>query len=422
MKSILMRLVALILTLVVTTLCIGSCADSGDQTPEYDDEKQLTVDTVSISYSGDYIEKTNLRFGDVACAILEKFYGRELTPLHVQGIRMQFKKTFVPIFYRLRIDEKTLDSLLSSLEEYLESGTERLDSLSVLRELYERAIGIIGSEKTGKIVYELVLSNIQSRANTAAARYEEYGYPWYREEAEQCFSLSNSLVELGERKFIEAIGSLSFLYTVLNEMSMAEEEGFLLTETEMLYLVEYQAADMEKRGLSEDEWVIIGGIIDELLPEEAATARDALLYTLKNERFFTEALRACPTLISVYAKCAADLRRNEVPLSDTEALTTAILLSLTEGDSLSSLTAKISDHAKTESAAQAALITKFGLTDGFNRFAEEYPAITDAALGERLSLAATLTGEEKLALAKESVISYLMGTAPYAAYIFYGVN
>lgn len=420
MKFYTLRL-ALLLAITISLLALGSCTAGGDKTPEYDDKKQLSVETVRVSYSDEYIEKTNIRFGDMACALLSKLYGRELTPIHQQGIRLQFKKTFVPMFYRIRIDEKTLDSLILSLEKYLQSDTERLDSVSVLREVYERAIATIGSEKTGKIAYEIALSNVKAKADTASARYEEYGYSWYKEESDRCASLSLSLENLGEKRFIEALGSLSFLYSVLNKVGEAGE-SFLLTETEMLYLVEYQAYDMKERGLTEEEWATMGGLINELMPEEAATARDALLYTLKGEQYFTEVIRICPSLISLYAECAKDLRQKEISLSDTETLKSAILVSLTEGNGLISLAEKISLCAKTESASQLELIKKFGLSDDFERFAEYYPPITQEVLRERLVSAATLTGEEQDRLAEGAIISYFMGIAPYATYIFYGVN
>ena len=417
MKNRLLRFVSAILILSILIPTLGSCRKTVEPPTEYDDTTRLTVETVRVSYSNEYIEKTNLRFGDMACALLRRFYARELTPLHEQGIRMQFKMTFVPMFYRFSINEDKLDSLILAFEEYLSRDTERGDSLSVLREIYEITISVLGSEKTGRIAYEMVLSNVNNRLSIAEGRYDEYGYPWYLEEAERCRYLSTSLAELGERRFVEALDTMVFLYSVMSHVGVAQD-SFLLTESEILYLVEYQAEYMENGGLSEEEWAVMGGVVDELLPDEAATPRDAMLYALKNEGYFKNALRTLPSLISLYADCASLVRRSGVSLSDSDALCKVLLKASLEGEMLRTVADKADSYAKTEAEAQKTILTTFGLYEKYLAFAEEYPKITSEELILRLEMAEELPAEECAAAIENAVISYLMGTAPYATFIF----
>ena len=146
-----------------------------------------------------------------------------------------------------------------------------------------------------------------------------------------------------------------------------------------------------------------------------------MLYVLKNNGYFPKALKAMPSIISLYAATAKRLNaEGKLKIDGDEdenarALASALLFS---ADSIYTLNDDLLEHAATASNSEKDAINALAKEE-FASFTENTPAIDVKNLMDSLdeiSKDNSLHSAEKL---HDSIQSYLFGIAPFITFVFY---
>ena len=411
------RATCALLALLILLSCV-SCTKTNGSTPDYDEDQGLDIIPESITYSDEFIANANVRFANISCSLIESYIGAPLDDKQKQSVSYEFKKTVIPMTYRVRIYEDELDAILSSFEAYIEDdGNEAWSML----DLYERCLTEIGSTRSGKLTYEISLFIVERKEKNSREKYEEYQYDWYLEDAERCCALFDSLELMGEEKFVSIISMTSFLTSLTRTERPNGESAFELTDADLLSILDHQGDLFLSQELSEDDFSTFGALIQELIPKKGDTLEASLLYVLKNNGYFPKALKAMPSIISLYAATAKRLNaEGKLKIDGDEdenarALASALLFS---ADSIYTLNDDLLEHAATASNSEKDAINALAKEE-FASFTENTPAIDVKNLMDSLdeiSKDNSLHPAEKL---HDSIQSYLFGIAPFITFVFY---
>lgn len=408
---------AILATLILTsfTACHGPTAEvpKTETEPEYKEDIKLEVIVEPITYSDEFIENANVRFTNIACSLVESHMNVTLDNKQRQSINSEFKKTVVPIAYRVRIYEDELDAILTSFEDYVDNGG---DALSIL-DLYDRCLYEIGSERSGKLTYELSLKIIDRKEKDAREKYAEYDYDWYLEDAERCAELLISLREMGDQKFVSIISVISFLASLTRNEIQDGESAFQLNGKDLIYIMEHQGELFEKNEFCEDDFSIFGALMQEMIPKKGDTLSAEMLYTLKNNEYFPTALRCMPKVISLYAAVTKALNNDDTLVADADADQVARAIAkamLASEGAMDELDVALNSYAKSESRGEKEVIDSFAGDD-----VEEIIPLNLMGLMDELSLISGDGSASAYDRLQDSLISYLYSIAPYITMAFF---
>jgi len=405
------------LLIFIFLLALASC-DRNNNEITYDENQRLEIEKEPIKYSDDFIEKANLRFTKSIVSLTESHLEMQLSDTQKKSISEQFSTTLIPIFYRIRIYEKELDLLLTGIEEYINKDNE---SGSPLYILYEQCLYTIGSERSGMLVYDLCLKKIEDKAKTAEARYEAYGYSWYLEEADRCNMISSELKDMGEKKFVNALTMTAFIAsTASNIRAETNENAFLLTDAELLFILDRQGTLFESQCPSDSEWQTLGALITELIPTRSSDLGTATVYALKNDAYFNSLMRVMPDVFSLYASVAKTLKEDALfSLEGTpEEQNKAILLALVASEAkIRELDTALSTYAKTDSERLRNTVAAYTAPGELEAFKNTYEPISADEL-----IAALKSASENIGQAPEMhslAVSYFASLSPELAFVLF---
>ena len=404
MKKTIARVISLLLALVAVLAC-SSCQHTE---PLYDNTLHVTVTNEEIVYSQSFLEDAEERFANVATALLEHYYDAPLDVYQISRVRAQFQLNILPMLYRIRIYEEELDALLTTLENSIQK-TE-IPSFALL--LYNCALPILGAQRCGRLFFGASLITLSNKAEKAREKFAEYGYAWYQEEATRCDTIKADLTAMGEERFCEAISIFTSLASLgMGIQQSGNDSAFLLDEDSILYVIEYRTRVFLESHVSEDEWSLIGALLTEFIPARATTFASSMNYELKKANYLTEATKAIPEVIAVYAALASALKAlPEVSFgadADEQARTLAKAL-LQSQTALEALSLSLAEHASIATDSQRTLLSK---TFGAQVF-ERYTAITFEEWMVGIEGIANQSDGSADAL-YNLTISYLYGIAPY---------
>lgn len=405
------------LFLFIFVLFPVSCTDNNNEIT-YDENQRLEIIKEPIKYSDDFIEKANHRFTKSIVSLTESHLNLQLSDTQKKNISEQFNTTLIPIFYRIRIYEKELDLLLTGIEEHINTEKESAAPLSML---YEQCLYTIGSERSGMLVYDLCLKKMEDKAKTAETRYEAYGYPWYLEERERCNNISSALKEMGEAKFVNALTMTAFIAsTASNIKTETNENAFLLTDAELLFLLDRQGTLFESQCPTDSEWQTIGALITELIPARSSDLGTATVYALKNDAYFNSMMRVMPDVFSLYASVAKTLKEDALfSLEGTpEEQSKAILLALLASEAkIRELDTALITYAKTDSERLKNAVAAYADPDELELFKNTYKPISADEL-----IAALKGASENISQAPEIyelAVSYFSSLSPELAFVLF---
>ena len=404
MKKSIVRIISLLLAIAA----IVACSSCHPEEPVYDNTLHVTVTNEEIVYSQSFLEDAEESFATVAIALLEHYYDAPLDVYQISRVRAQFQLNILPMLYRIRIYQEELDTLLTALENNIQK--EEIPSFALL--LYNCALPILGAQRCGRLFFGASLITLSNKAEKAREKFAEYGYVWYQEEAERCDTIKNGLTAMGEERFCEAMSIFTSLATLgMGIQQSGNESAFLLDEASILYVIEYRTRVFLESHVGEDEWSLIGALLTEFIPARATTFTSSMNYELKKANYLTEATKAMPEVIAVYAALASALKAlPDVSFdadSDEQACTLAKAL-LQSHTALEALSRSLTEHASIATDSQRTLITK---TFGAQAF-EGYTAISFEEWMAGIEDVANCGNGGADAL-YNLTISYLYGIAPY---------
>ena len=401
----------LCLTLALSALLFLSSCEKDDG--ENDPKIRIEIKDEPITYGDAFLEDAELRYTAVATAMLESYYGAELKPEQQERVGAAFESKILPLLYRVKINEAELLGILTSLEQR-QSG---VGDTSLLSAIYDSCLYSVGEQRCGRLAYGIAHLLLEENIRTASDRYEKYGYSWYLDDVERCTSLSESLTAMGEERFSEAAAVFSQVTALGASLESSQSTGLFLTDSELLYILDYRARGFTKSNITQDEWSIIGALTSEFIPVKADTLKSAMLYEFKKDSYPEVAMRAFPSLINLYASLTKEIKNVEGfgfgidRDRQAKAIATALLAS---EDELSALSADLIAYAKTESSSQERVVKSHFTEEEILSFIESHPAIDYATLVAGLGEIANSDGARAYERLTELFLSYLYGIAPYA--------
>ena len=392
--------------------CGGAPVDEG-----YDAAISFVIRQEAITYSDEFIETANNRFTEIAVHFIESYSGASLSAAQRQRVHAQFKKTFVPACLRVRVYQEELTLLLCELEGLIKEAEPGTTAFAAV---YERLLYSIGSRRSGALLLELAKSFVSSKQKTAQERYEQYGYDWYREEAEELATLQNDLCTMGEEKFGAVVSMASLLASSAMQVGAPASDGRLaLSDADIRFILEYHAGYVMSVGITEGEAQVFGRLISHLIPERSGTLLSAHLYALKTDGYFVEAARVIPHFAAFYASLTTALRRNgELGFGgDSAAAARALACALNDSnEELLSFLAVVDRYMSTASQRELNAIKQSDASDALARFLAEEHAMTDGELTATIQALSVSTSADAAKELQAAFVSRLIGVAPYVIF------
>ena len=403
--------VLLILSLLFS-LC--SCYKTEE---EYDPSLRIEIEAGEIVYGEEFLENANARFANIVVYLLESYLGSTLSEARKEALSTAFSSEAAPLFIKAGIYESEASVILSEAEKCISSIETGGEFSSLLFSLYECSLYTVGSLRSGRLAYFAAERFLSDRIATAEKRYEQYGMSWYLADAERLKETAAAIREMGEGRFSSAVSILFFTFSLANQAGSEEnkESAFALREEQLLSLLARQGAFFEAQGIEEADFSAIGALISEMIPDRPVSLTSALSYALKNENYFSEAARALPSLVCLYADVAAALS------SETDINGAAIARALLENEEgLRASLEKIERYAMTASERERAALLSYVSEEMLSTFSSAYPAMDADALIERIGRLAAEGGSADALFA--DFISYLNFVMPYIAFVAFGAS
>ena len=187
-----------------------SC-DKGESEVVYDKTLRLTIEDVPISYSEQFTTEICVRYANIAAKLIEKLSAITINENQKASLKESFTTKVLPIFIELKIYSEQLDALFTEAEKCIDSKS--YSALSIYT-LYKRAITILGSEKSGALLYSLTLNSMNEKRESAAKKYEQYGN-LYKRDLIRYEGLYTDLTKLGAEKFSTALTISSLILRIV---------------------------------------------------------------------------------------------------------------------------------------------------------------------------------------------------------------
>lgn len=418
-----------ILLSFIFILGLFSC-NKGESNIEYDKNRRIEILEKELDYTSEDITYANHKFTKIGVSIFGNGFE--------ERISNEFDLTIIPMIYRIKIYKSELDAIFTELEKYT-ATEETITDEPLFISVYNICRYVLGAEKAGRICYTASARILEVRINTALERYDKLGYDFYKTEAERCSALKESLSLMGENKFINALSMSTTLSALVRSIGTeVTESAFLLSDKELLFLLERQTEVLEKNCLTEEEWEIFGGLFSELLGVSRLTPTglgSSIIYALKNythtdiydksspetlytATFYARAMRVMPKIISLLAEVSKELKKDgSFSLEDTsDKKLTALVRAFSEcEDDIRALDTALNDYARIDSEYLKSATESNSDAEALKAFINSHaPVSCDELINELNEFAedCTVTNEQIYELA----LSYVFGFSPYIAF------
>ncbi|MBR5140508.1 MAG: hypothetical protein IKV16_05575, partial [Clostridia bacterium] len=363
-----------------------------------------------------------------------------------------FTTKILPIFIELKIYPEEIDELFLEAEKCI-IDSESYSVLSIYS-LYRKAITVLGSERSGSLLYSLALNSINEKRESTAKKYEQDGN-LYKRDLIRYEGLYTDLTRLGAENFSTALTISSLILSTASSVNeTVTENAFSVSDAELLYILDRQGDILTKKSPTEEQWQTFGAIISELIPKKSDTLISSSAYALKNyyhkieldgsdgrdaldvilenpelyplvyrSGYIATAMKVMPKLFSLYTALAKNLRNEakfslESTLDEKEAAIFSALFICEE-----------------EIRALDLALTSFATAD-FDTLRANVQAYSDPQrLESFLSNTSTLTADELILSVKNIsecdtgaqageikalLTSYLFNISPYLSFVIFG--
>ena len=417
--------------LLLLILSMGLIACQKESAPEYDESIHLEVIDKPVEYTSDDLISANGRFTKIGVSLFGERYE--------ERISNEFDTTVIPMIYRIKIYKNELNAVFDEIEKHVAAGES---GKPVFLTFYDVCQYILGTERAGQICYSTSVRMLENRTENALNNYDKLGYTFYKETAERCTALKNSIISMGEGKFAIALSMTSSVISINSSINAEiQESAFMLSDAEILFLLEKTADSFEKKQLSEDEWEIFGGWFSEIIAITRLTPSDddinkTTLYALKNYTFsdvydendpntlykssyFASAMRVMPRVISLYTNLARNLKADgKFSLEGTkEEKRIALLSALSKCEkSLSELDSALNEYAKIDESYLKSKITNTANAEEINCFISSRTALSSA---EVIDILTEIRNGKEIndGEINDILIDYVYGISPNLAYV-----
>lgn len=431
MKKITVFRVWCILLLFIMIFGLTACKkDKDNDNVGYDENRKLEILEKGVEYTSEELVNANFRFTKIGVSIFGNGFE--------ERISNEFDLTIIPMLYRIKIYKSELDEIFTELEKHTLAEKTITDEPLFIT-VYDICRYVLGAERAGRVCYTASARILEVRISTALERYDKLGYDFYKTEAERCSALKESLSLMSENKFIDALHMSTTVSALVRSVGAeVTESAFLLSDKELLFLLERQTGVLEKNCLTEEEWEIFGGLFSELLSVSRLTPTgltSSIIYALKNythtniydnnspktlytSTYFARAMRVMPKTISLLARVSEALKRDGTfSLEDTsDKKLTALVRAFSECENdIRALDTALNDYARIDSEYLKSATESNSDAEALKAFINSHaPVSCDELINELNEFAedGTVTNEQIYELA----LSYVFAFSPYIAF------
>lgn len=430
-KSFLKKSVSILLIFIFSFFAF-SC-EKNRKSNYYDKNRRLEILDAQAQYSEEYIQNANHRFTKIAKSLILSYTSFSYNESELSNL---FNETLIPILYKVNIYEEELDEVLSLLEGYLDENDGTISKKPLFLSIYDTCLYVLGEERSARLIYEVLVVKLTNDVKNYNEKYDKLGYSFYKTDANRCSALREDLLALGEEKFRDA---LTIATTVLSSFSSlsaeVNENAFLLTDEELLFILERHGKNLTERSLSEEEWQTLGGIFSEYASARPKTLNSAVVYALKSythsdvydesnpktlyqSKYFATLMKAMPKMVSLYTELSKKLSENgDFSLSSTaEEKRFAIISALAECDGeIRALDLALRSYGTTESEYLKDNVSKNADAEALEAFLNGNTPITCEELISALSdMKESGVAEDDALL--DLLTSYVFSYSPYLAF------
>ena len=340
MKEVCMRIIhKRALSLLLVILCILTsvgCFGTG---------RDIVQEGINITedppYKTDVVERTEsvllslIRYGYLSISSLEEITATVDKRITAYAERISALSAENPISEAQYIEviealEQNGKSVVDELIAFL-NGDE--PSFECTRSLYLVLSGAFGADRSASMLYDVCLVVYDMKYEIAKERFDTYGYPWYKEEAEALLA--------EKQEFLDGIGREDFSALVRFATAFAEvafygidESADVFFDSEILLLL--QSLDVDDIGIDESGYVLLMSYIaPKDAPEDAATLYEKARYEFYNSGDSARVASVMDDAVTMMSRVLRSLTTDDIRAireRDHGALVTSVFLRFTEED------------------------------------------------------------------------------------------
>ncbi len=206
-------------------------------------------------------------------------------------------------------------------------------TLEHTRSLYLVLSGAFGADRAASMLYDACLVIYDMKYEVAMERFDTYGYPWYKEEAEALLA--------EKQEFLDGIGREDFSALVRFATAFAEvafygidESADVFFDSEILLLL--QSLDVDDIGIDESGYVLLMSYIaPKDAPEDAATLYEKARYEFYNSGDSARVASVMDDAVTMMSRVLRSLTADDIRAireRDHGALVTSVFSRFTEED------------------------------------------------------------------------------------------
>lgn len=422
--------ITILLLILLMTLCLMACNKKEEEPVYYEENRRLEIVEVPIEYTEEELAAAKNRVTQIfTSSFSSSLFGNITTKV----ISEEFDLTVVPALYELKIHKDELNKILTELEKYTKSE-EPTASAPIWLSIYNICQRILGTDRSGRIAYKIAVRKLERNvinfstleALELVARYT---------------ALCDALKTLGAEKFTDALSMVTIVISTVSAIGKdIEENAFLLSDKEILYILDKQGENIKNRCLTEDEWQVFGAVASEFIPKKNNDLNYATLYALKNyvfdadaesdtpedyykKLYFASAMRVMPQIVNLFADISHAL--NEEGLFSIESTEdekkTAICSALLKcEDSIRALDEALNTYAKLDKNILEVYtpLNNYINKDSLSAFMENYQSAT---CDDLINTVNEIASDESVSVEELSdvIVSYVYGLSPHIAFVFW---
>ena len=395
---------------------------------------RLTVEELDVSYTEEFAVQSSRRAAEILARFLFFNDGLVISEEEKGTLAQRIETDYLPLFSAERVREAELERVLLLGESFYHSleGMEssepkeaRSQKLILFSEWYRDMVAILGTERTGRVVFGGISFYLDEQIHYYEERYEQYGFSFYQLQVEMLTDRKTALTEeIGAEVFTKAMTVPAFLTSVATGALWVEDEQLssLLYDGDLVAILRRQGDYFDSLGITEYQWLLIGEVFsvfgsdggEDLLGEELCVLRDLGV--------LADGAACVPKLLSLYSAFADRLDAKtfsairDAESRDVRAREVCSVLVECE-DEFFALTDKFEMMCATSASREREAIENQGLWEEFLAFEKEYAAMDTEALFEVISECAE--GRESADGVHRALLCTLRGTAPYLAFAIF---
>lgn len=410
-----------------------------DETKNYIENQRVEIVEAEVEYTAADIAEAKEKFTSTAIALAESYLDINLNNKQKQSIESRFDTTVTPLLYDIKIYKNEFYEILTELDSYANSANPKNDAKPLLLSVYEISLYVLGAERSGKLSYEIALEILKDKIETSNERFENYGYEFYKIDSARCSLIRSDLELMGEKKFSDALSMTSIVVSTLSALLKdGGENAFLLTDKELLFILNKQAEGIREHCLSNEEWQMFGGLISEMIPTKSSNLNSAAIYALKNytydapsdaetpegfykNYYFPSAMQVMPKIIALFADVSNALYNDGLfsinSTKEEKQIALANALSQCE-ESITELDLALTEFAKLGESDLKMPISTRSDPEVLAEFMNTYSKIECSDLIDtvnEIKSGADISG----ATLENLLISYAFGLSPYLSFVLW---